>query len=203
MKTYKTKKELADAAKKWGSYGTLRIDSVSNNWNAELKGIYYNENRDKLYVEIYVQGSSTDTETSVSYEDFIRGGELSGTTENHGFRYRFTESQREEFLKKLSDHIDRLNAIPQDVLERNKRINLVKSYKFINPAVDKLYDLLRLRYSDYMYKPDPKYDAYKEAEKALYAYIEENTDKIIQMDDNAIHELYWAVLYDAYKKIKH
>lgn len=202
MKTYKSKKELAQAALKWGSYGTLRSPKVSNNWNAEITGIYYNEDRDSLWVSIYVQGDSTDEDDSIRYEEFIKSGDVSGTTQNHGFRYRFSESEREEFLKKLSDYIDKENAVPQDVRDRQAKVKRIGSWEFINPAVDKLYDLLRLRYSSYMYKRDPKYDAYKDAEKALYAYIEENTDKIIQMDDNAIHELYWAVLYDAYKKAR-
>ena len=203
MRTYKTKRELADAAKKWGSYGTLRSEErVSNNWNAEITGIYYNESRDKIYVEIYVQGSSTDTETSVSYEDFIRGGELRGTTENYGFRYQFSESEREEFLKKLSDQIDALNAIPEDVLERNKKIARVKGHVFTNPAVDRLYKKLNLWYSNYMYEPDPKYDAYCAAKKALCKYIDEHIDEIIVMADDDIHTLYWDVIWDAYNKAR-
>lgn len=200
MKTYKSRKEIIAAIQKWGDYNRLRSPRVSNDWNAEITGVYYNDNRDSLWVEIYVQGDSTDEDDSIRYEEFIKSGEVSGSTQNHGFRYRFTEGQREEFLRYLSEYIDKENAVPQDVRDRQAKVNRISSWEFINPAVDKLYDLLRLRYSNYMYKRDPKYDAYKDAEKALYAYIKENTDKIIQMDDNAIHELYWAVLYDAYKK---
>lgn len=199
MKTYKTKEELAKAALKWGSYGTLRSPNVSNDWNAEITGIYYNEERDTLWVNIYVQGDSTDEDDCIRYDEFIRSGDVSGTTDYHGFRYRFTESQREEFLRYLSEYIDKENAMPQDVRDRQNKINRLKGWEFINPAVNKLYDLLRLRYSNYMYKRDPKYDAYKDAEKALYAYINENINDILKKSDEEVHKLYWAVLYKAYQ----
>jgi hypothetical protein len=49
---------------------------ASNRWNAWVKGIDYRKG--KLFVNIYVQYSNTDTNTSDDYEDFFKRGNYRG-----------------------------------------------------------------------------------------------------------------------------
>lgn len=204
--TKKLKKaDIIAAVEKFGKYGTLYAPSVSNDWNAEIKSVYYNKQNGSLWFGVYVQGGNTDTDTSVSYEDFVSDGVYRGVTENHGFRYTLTKEQRDEFMKGLAETIKKLwdyeNNTPKDVKELEARKREVGGYKFINPAVDKLYDRLNLRHSNYMYKPCRKYDLYKASERGLYKYINEHLDEIARMTDDEVHALYWEVIWNEYQSM--
>lgn len=199
------KSDIISAVEKFGKYGTLYAPSVSNDWNAEIKSVYYNKQNGSLWFGVYVQGGNTDTDTSVSYEDFMSEGVYSGVTENHGFRYTLTKEQRDEFMKGLAETIKKLwdyeNNTPKNVQEFEARKREVGGYKFINPAVDKLYDRLNLRHSNYMYKPCRKYDLYKASKKGLYNYINGHLDEIARMTDDEVHALYWEVIWNEYQSM--
>lgn len=199
------KADIISAVEKFGKYDTLYAPSVSNDWNAEIKSVYYNKQSGSLWFGVYVQGDSTDTDTSVSYEDFVSDGVYRGVTESHGFRYTLTKEQRDEFMKGLAETIKKLwdyeNNTPKSVQEFEARKREVGGYKFVNPAVDKLYDRLNLRHSNYMYKPCRKYDLYNASKKALYKYINEHLDEIARMTDDEVHALYWDVIWNEYQSM--
>ena len=197
--------DIIAAVEKFGQYGTLRCPSVSNHWNAEIKSVHYIKHSDSLWFGVYVQGDNTDTDTSVSYEDFVSDGVYRGVTENYGFKFTLTKEQRDEFMKGLAETIKKLwdyeNNTPKDVKAFEERKREVGGYKFVNPAVDKLYDRLNLKYSNYMYKPCRKYDLYKASKRGLYNYINEHLDEIARMTDDEVHALYWEVIWNEYKSM--
>lgn len=197
--TKKLKKaDIIAAVEKFGKYGTLHAPSVSNDWNAEIKSVYYDKQSGSLWFGVYVQGDSTDTDTSVSYEDFVSDGVYNGVTENHGFRYTLTKEQRDEFMKGLAETIKKLwdyeNNTPKNVQEFEARKREVSGYKFTNPAEDHLYGLMRLNIHSSAAAKNPYWDAKKSLEK----YISENLENIAKLSDAEIVDLYKKVIVEAY-----
>ena len=196
MKTYNTKKEIADAVLRFGTYGKLYAKSVYNKWNAWVKGVYYNKQSDTIWVDVYVQGDDTDTDTSVRYESFVSDGDYCGSAE--GIRYRLSQAVREEFLKGLYDTIERLKG----ETDEDRRKKELRSWKYTNPVVDRLYDTIGLRHKQYFMHKCPEYTRYCEAKRVLSKYIEDHIDQIAKLDETQVSELYWSVIWDAYLAAK-
>ncbi len=87
----------------------LRLSSelrTGNNWNSDFEGISVIKNR--LYVDLYLQYSNTDTNTSEAYEKFFCKGEYRGSVirgDEYGndrhYYYTYDESDKARCMRRL------------------------------------------------------------------------------------------------------
>ncbi len=87
----------------------LRLSSelrTGNNWNSDFEGISVIKNR--LYVDLYLQYSNTDTNTNETYEKFFCKGEYRGSVvrgDEYGndrhYYFSYNESDKARCMRRL------------------------------------------------------------------------------------------------------
>lgn len=80
--------------------------STGNNWNSDFEGVSLIKQR--LYVDLYLQYSNTDTSTTDTFENFFRRGEYQGSvigSDHHGndrhYYFTYSESDKARCMRRL------------------------------------------------------------------------------------------------------
>lgn len=202
IKTFKTDR-IINAIKNYGSYGKLYMpERVYNNWNADLKGLYWSEKSNKLYVIIYVQGIKTDEDTEVNAREFFQKGRYSGTTDYHNFRFSFDEDEKKKFAEVIVKHIiDLENGLG----DKQKTIERLTNWKLTNPVVNYFYDKYRMKYIRDWHKSNDEItteQSYYHAKSELDKKIKENWEKFAKMTDDDLHKEYMSIFEKAYNDFR-
>lgn len=186
------KQGIISAVENYGSYGKLYLPKgkrVYNEWNAWVTGVYYNE-RCGLFVSVYVQGDSTDDDDSVRFDEFLKGGRYSGTTNCHGFRFSFDESEKKQAIKAICDHVADLNG---GLGNKQKTLERLTHYSLINPILNKWYDTYNLKWHYHSEKGSRTYAAYKAycvASEALQEFIKDNVEMLADKTNDQLSSIY-------------
>lgn len=209
VKQSRTKQYIIDTIKKYGAddYYTIKLpndDRVSNNWNAEITGVYYNNKKNILFIEVYVQGDSTDEDTCVYFDQFVRPGTFTGTTDLHNFRFRFDNDTKQKALDNIYNYMDKLNNGLGDKIKNKKQMNeYCFDYRIINPIVDSYYERYNLKWASTSRPGTRTYDAYTayhKAEDILRQYIRDNLETLSQKSKEELKKIYSEIYSEAFKE---
>lgn len=164
-----------------------------NNWNSVVDGLYISKPNGYLFVDIYVQNTSTDTNMSEYFDKFFRSGSYSSSDNHLNANVRYDEGEKVEVLRSfLLSYVYYAYSTEH---KKAQEIAKLKHYTLINPIVNKYYDKYRLRYKDIgRYSGATtisEVEGYHHAKKVLGEYIEENY-KVLKKKTN--EEL--SVTYD-------
>ena len=180
------------AIEKWGSYGKLKIPSVSNEWNAFANGLYLQPNG-KLWVNVYVQTTETDTDTSVPFSEFVKG--YKGRTEQ-GWSFSFTSQQCQQFMDNVAKQISKLES---GLGDKRKTIERLRHWSIVNPVSNYFYDKLNLKYYNFCASSyaHARYLRYCKGEDALKEFINDNWQDLKDKTDEELQKIYKEVFANA------
>ena len=188
---------MDDAANKDGQYRISNDRRKGNNWNSLVEGVY--RSNGKLFVDIYFQDDSTDTNDSEYFDTFFSSASNVRVTSRIGSA-TYSYSERADVMRSILIDYLYWKVIDRDKIERAEKVKKLKDYRIINPILNKFYEDYRLRYktSLYMYgKKCVEYDAYKKGEKDLDEYITDNVDSLDGKTNEELTAIYTKVFNNA------
>ena len=189
---------MDDAADKYGRYCINNERRKGNNWNSLVEGVYRNK-EGKLFVDIYFQDDSTDTNDSEYFDKFFSSASNVRVTSRIGSA-TYSYKERAEVMRSIVIDYIYWKVIDRDEIERAEKIKKLKDYRIINPILNKFYNDYRLKYKTYLYmygKECVEYEAYKKGEKDLNAYIVSNVDNLEGKTNEELTSIYTEVFNNA------
>jgi len=189
---------MDDAADKYGWYRINNERRKGNNWNSLVEGVYHNK-EGKLFVDIYFQGDSTDCNDSEYFDKFFSSASSVRVTSRIGSA-TYSYSERAEVMRSIVIDYIYWKVIDRDKIERAEKIKKLSDYRIINPILNKFYNDYRLKYKTYLYmygKKCAEYEAYKQGEKDLNAYIVSNVDNLDGKTNEELTSIYTEVFNNA------
>ena len=162
---------------------------AGNNWNSTVKGIrLYNG---WVMVDVYVQNSSTDTNTSEYYSDLLTGTEKGWVDSRLGYCSYYWKDKARVVRSILSEYVY-YKYLEVDERERANRVAELSHYSIINPIHNHYYNEWRLKYIP-TYRSDPRRERYHRCEKVLCEYIKEHADELYGKPNEELTEIYHKV----------
>ena len=189
---------MDDAADKYGRYRISNERRKGNNWNSLVEGVYRNE-KGTLFVDIYFQDDSTDTNDSEYFDTFFSSASNVRVTSRLGSAV-YSYDERAEVMRSIVIDYIYWKVIDREKIERAEKIEKLKDYRIINPILNKFYNDNRLRYKTHIYMYGGKcaeYEAYKKGEKDLNAYIVSNVDNLDGKTNEELTSIYTEVFNNA------
>lgn len=173
-----------------------------NNWNSLIEGLYISKPNGILFVEIYLQGASTDTSISEYFDTFFRSGSYSSSYNYLNLNIRYDEGEKVEVLRSFL-----LSYVYYTYSTEHKKTMIVanlKDYKIINPILNKYYDKYRLRYKNtgrYSGATEvSEVEGYHNAKYVLDEYIEENYKNLKKKTNEDLSIIYDEVFGNAMRE---
>ena len=188
---------MDDAADKYGRYRISNERRKGNNWNSLVEGVY--RSNGKLFVDIYFQDDSTDTNDSEYFDTFFSSASNVRVTSRLGSAV-YSYDERAEVMRSIVIDYIYWKVIDREKIERAEKIEKLKDYRIINPILNKFYNDNRLRYKTHIYMYGGKcveYEAYKKGEKDLDAYIVSNVDNLDGKTNEELTSIYTKVFNNA------
>ena len=175
----------------------IGLPSPDTFWNSYVEAVHLSS-KGNVLVEIYVQGSSTDTSMMEYWANFVRPYNYSSNDNHLGISVRYTPTQIAEVVRNtLKVCVWKLYS---QAAKEKDIIASISNYTIINPVVNYFYDKYRLKYkySTWAYGGKCReYDAYNNAEKVLKSYIKENYKELYGKSKEELIEIYKKVFQDA------
>lgn len=184
-------KVLLEIIQQCGKDGEFRIKNdrrVGNNWNSLVEGIRLYKNY--LYVDVYIQSDSTDTNTSALYHDMLTGGGSSYVESRLG-TVKYREDDKAEVVRGFLLEYIYYKYIEADERKAAEMIRSLLDYKIINPICDHYfeeYGLFRLPFSYATTKP--QYKTYCKCKKAIEEYIKEHYSELYGKSKEELTTIY-------------
>lgn len=187
---------------KYNHFYVLNDFRKGNNWNSVIEGLYISKPNGYLFVDIYVQNTSTDTNMSEYFDTFFRSGSYSSSDNHLDANVRYDEGEKVEVLRSFL-----LSYVYYAYNTEHKKAMMVtklKDYKIINPILNKYYDQYRLRY-----KNTGRYsgattisevEGYHHAKYVLDEYIEENYKNLKKKTNEELSAIYEEVFGNAMRE---
>jgi hypothetical protein len=188
---------MDDAADKYGWYRISHERRKGNNWNSLVEGVY--RSNGKLFVDIYFQDDSTDTNDSEYFDTFFSSASNVRVTSRLGSAV-YSYDERAEVMRSIVIDYIYWKVIDREKIERAEKIEKLKDYRIINPILNKFYNDNRLRYKTHLYmygKECVEYDAYTKGKKDLDAYIVSNVDNLDGKTNEELTSIYTEVFNNA------
>lgn len=189
---------MDDAADKYGWYRINNERRKGNNWNSLVEGVYRNK-EGKLFVDIYFQGDSTDLNDSEYFDKFFSSASNVRVTSRIGSA-TYSYAERAEVMRSIVIDYIYWKVIDRDKIEKAEKIKKLSDYRIINPILNKFYNDYRLKYKTHLYmygKKCVEYEAYKQGEKDLNAYIVSNVDNLDGKTNEELTTIYTEVFNNA------
>ena len=189
---------MDDAADKYGWYRINNERRKGNNWNSLVEGVYRNK-EGKLFVDIYFQGDSTDLNDSEYFDKFFSSASNVRVTSRIGSA-TYSYAERAEVMRSIVIDYIYWKVIDRDKIEKAEKIKKLSDYRIINPILNKFYNDYRLKYKTHLYmygKKRVEYEAYKQGEKDLNAYIVSNVDNLDGKTNEELTTIYTEVFNNA------
>jgi hypothetical protein len=146
---------------------------IGNDWNSTIEFIYeYNK---KPYLCLYVQSSSTDSSTCVSFKEFTAGSTYNGYCRNLGKRFTYDAKDIANTIRCILKEFVYYKYIEKEEREKQEAIKNIMPIKMENTIADHFYHALRLDNLPFsMATMDKKYDWYCNGKKAIKKHVEDN-----------------------------
>lgn len=189
---------MDDAADKYGWYRISNERRKGNNWNSLVEGVYRNE-KGTLFVDIYFQDDSTDTNDSEYFDTFFSSASNVRVTSRLGSAV-YSYDERAEVMRSIVIDYIYWKVIDREKIERAEKIEKLKDYRIINPILNKFYNDNRLKYKTHLYmygRECVEYDAYTKGKKDLDAYIVSNVDNLDGKTNEELTSIYTEVFNNA------
>jgi hypothetical protein len=189
---------MDDAADKYGRYRISNERRKGNNWNSLVEGVYRNE-KGTLFVDIYFQDDSTDTNDSEYFDTFFSSASNVRVTSRLGSAV-YSYDERAEVMRSIVIDYIYWKVIDREKIERAEKIEKLKDYRIVNPILNKFYNDNRLGYKTHLYmygKECVEYDAYTKGKKDLDAYIVSNVDNLDGKTNEELTSIYTEVFNNA------
>ena len=168
------------------------IDSnrrVGNNWCSTIEFIY--EWKGRPYLCLYVQNSSTDSSTSVSFDEFNRYNRYEGYCENLNKHFTYDSDDIARTIRCILSEYVYYKYIERQARENRERIESLLHYKIVNPVYDYFYDEWRCKYQGgYPGAPHDRLDRYYRAKKAVESYAAEHVNELVGKSTEELQTLY-------------
>ena len=184
-------------------FGNLRIMvefRKGNHWNSEVNDVCLVSG--KLFVDIYVQNTKTDTTMSEYFDKFFRRGEYFSQDNNLNAPVDYKESQKAEVMRSIL--LQCVYNLFSDENKKREEIAKLGHYSIINPVLNYFYDKYRLRYKDiskYASRDTiAEIKGYHHAERVLREYIENNYATLICKSVEDLQAVYREVFQKAMDK---
>ncbi len=189
---------MDDAANKYGRYYISHDRRKGNNWNSLVEGLYRNK-EGKLFVDIYFQDDSTDTNDSEYFDTFFSSASnVRVTSRICSATYSYDE--RADVMRSILIDYLYWKVIDREKIERAEKIEKLKDYRIINPILNKFYNDNRLKYTAIYGGKCVEYDAYKKGEKDLDEYITNNVESLDGKTNEELTSIYTKVFNDSTRK---
>lgn len=191
---------MDDAANKYGQYYLSSDRKKGNNWNSHVEGLY--RSNGKLFVDIYFQDDSTDTNDSEYFDTFFSSASNVRVTSRIGSA-TYSYDERADVMRSILIDYLYWKVIDREKIERAEKIEKLKDYRIINPILNKFYEDNRLKYKTHLYmygKKCVEYDAYKKGEKDLDEYIVNNVESLDGKTSEELTSIYTKVFNDSARK---
>lgn len=188
---------IDDGGDKYGWYRISTERRKGNNWNSLVEGVY--RSNGKLFVDIYFQDDSTDTNDSEYFDTFFSSASNVRVTSRIGSAM-YSYDERADVMRSILIDYLYWKVIDREKFVRAEKIEKLKDYRIINPILNKFYNDHRLKYKTHLYmygKKCVEYDAYKKGEKDLDAYIVNNVDNLDGKTNEELTSIYTEVFNNA------
>ena len=184
-------------------YGRFNVSSEfrqGNNWNSEVEGLSYVN--DKLYVDIYVQNTKTDTTTSESFDRFFTDNTYSSS--NNHLNANVIYNKEEKAMVMCSILLMAVWKLYSNEAHKKDLVERLSHYTLINPICNYYYNEYRLgrkSLSKWSSMSDfAEYKGYYNGEIALRKYIEDNCFELKDKTNEELKIIYMKVFGDAMKE---
>lgn len=167
---------------------------VGNNWNSTIEGLY--RSNGKLFVDVYIQGDSTDTEESEYYERFFSYGRVSVRSEHLGCTATYDERDKAKVMRSILKEYLYYAFIEKADRLLQKKVSKLMDWRIVNPILNYYYDYYKLRYSS---SPYNRYTsdstiindkAYHYASNHLNEYVRANVKELSKKNTDELTKLY-------------
>lgn len=191
---------IDDGGDKYGWYHISNERRKGNNWNSLVDGVY--RSNGKLFVDIYFQDDSTDTNDSEHFDTFFSSASNVRVTSRIGSA-TYSYDERADVMRSILIDYLYWKVIDREKIERAEKIEKLKDYRIINPILNKFYNDNRLKYKTHLYmygKKCVEYDAYKKGEKDLDEYIDNNVESLDGKTSDELTSIYTEVFNNSTRK---
>lgn len=162
-----------------------------NHWNSTIDGIYMSNGR--LCVDVYVQNSSTDTNTSEYYRDLLTSTETGWVDSRLGHVSYFMKDKAEAVRAILSEYVY-YKYLEVDEREHARKISELTHYSILNPILNHYYEEWRCKYQGgYPGAPHDRLDRYHRCDNALRDYIKTHVDELYGKSKEELSKIYRSV----------
>lgn len=163
---------------------------VGNNWNSNIEFLYLHN--EKPYLCLYVQSSSTDSSTCVSYEKFNRGAYYNGYCENLNKSFTYSPTDIENVIRCILKEYVYYAFLDKYARERKEMVKEISNANIVYPVLNHFYHMLGLKYVP-IHESSSKRDAYHRGEKSVYKYAEEHVDELVGKSMEELQAIYKKV----------
>lgn len=170
---------------------------AGNDWNSNIDFIY--EHNGKPYLCLYVQNSSTDSSTCVSFEDFNRREYYNGYCENINTNFRYSPTEIANVIKCILIDYVYYSQIEANERKQQEVVDKLLHYSIVNPVCNYFYDKLGPRHICLGWQKD-KRKAYDEGNNAVKEYAMKHVSELIGKSKEELISIYKQVFRDEAKK---
>lgn len=178
-----------------GGGDKFRINSdraVGNDWDSTIEFLY--EYRGKPYLCLYVQSSSSDSSTCVSYSEFVGCSRYNGYCVNLNKYFQYDSADIVNTIRCILSEYIYYKYIEREERERQRLINGLMNWKVINPIFNYYYKYLRLSNLPFSYATTKaEYKSYCNGKKGVTDYIRDHADELIGKSDEELSQIYKEV----------
>lgn len=162
---------------------------AGNNWNSLVDGIRLYQGR--IIVDVYVQNSSTDTNTPEYYTDLLVGTGKGWVESRLGYTSYYANDKANVVRSILSEYVY-YKYLEVDEREVARKVAELMHYSIWNPIANHYYELWRTKYIP-SHESSPVRDRYNRCSDALKEYIREHVDELYGKPKEELTEIYHQV----------
>lgn len=170
---------------------------VGNDWNSNIDFIY--EHNGKPYLCLYVQNTSTDSSTCVSFEDFNRKEYYNGYCENINTNFTYSPSDIANVIKCILVDYIYYTQIEANERKQQEVVDKLLHYSIVNPVCNYFYDQLAPKHISLQWNKQ-KREAYNNGKKAITSYAMEHVSELIGKSNEELISIYKKVFREEAKK---
>ena len=168
-----------------------------NRWNSEVEAILMY--KDRVYIRLYVQNSSTDTTMDELFDRFFINGKYVSSDNNLDAKVVYNIEDKAEVARAILQQYAWF--MWSDEHKKKELIEKIGHYTFLNPILDYFFKKYNLWYSHidkYSSRSDVvKSEGYTHAKKVLNDYIAEHCFELQDKSKEELTEIYKGVFQDA------
>ena len=186
-------------------FGIATKRMEGNNWNSRVESIStYNNN---LYIDLYLQNTSTDTTEPVLFGEFLRGDKYIHYSENLGMRATFYSADKARVVRCIISEYIYFKYIEKDEREKNKRIAELLHWKIVNPVLNHFYEKWDLWHRGDIgkYSSDESIIlkvGYNNSNSKIKEYVKNHLEELIGKSVEELQAIYTKVFEDNMKEFR-